>query len=163
VTPEDLVEIEEIKRLKYRYVRLLNLKELDELAHCFAAEATAADGGGQYAYQGREAIMAFLRSNPGGTTVLTSHKVHQPEIDRTGPDWARGVWGLEDVVVSTEFGITIRGSAFYTDEYLKLDGSWRIRSTGYKRVYEEMEPRVADLKVTASWRGTGGKSQIPAR
>lgn len=163
MTPEDLVEIEEIKRLKYRYVRLLDLKEWDELADCLTEDAIAAYGGGEYACQGREAIMEFLRSNLSGTSMLTSHKVHQPEIDLTGPDTARGVWGLEDIVVSTEFGVTIRGSAFYTDEYLKVDGSWRIAYTGYKRVYEEMEPRATDLKLTASWWGTGGKSQIPAR
>jgi hypothetical protein len=163
VTPEDLVDIEEIKRLKYRYVRLLDLKEWDELADCFAEGATAAYGGGEYAYQGRDAILEFLRSNLSGTGTLTSHKVHQPEIDLIGPDRARGVWGLEDVVISTETGVTIRGSAFYTDEYLKLDGSWRISSTGYKRVYEEMEPRTSDVRLTASWWGTGGRSEIPTR
>jgi hypothetical protein len=163
VTPEDLVDMEEIKRLKYRYVRLLDLKEWDELADCFAEAATAAYGGGEYAYQGRDAILEFFRSNLGGTGTLTSHKVHQPEIDLIGPDRARGVWGLEDVVISTESGVTIRGSGFYTDEYLKLDGSWRISSTGYKRVYEELEPRTSDVRLTASWWGTGGRSEIKTR
>jgi hypothetical protein len=163
VTPEDLIDIEEIKRLKYRYVRLLDLKEWDELAACFTEDATAAYGGGEYAYEGRNAILEFLRSNLSGTDTLTSHKVHQPEIDLIGPDRARGLWGLEDVVISTESGVTIRGSAFYTDEYLKLDGSWRISSTGYKRVYEEMEPRSSDARLTASWWGTSGRSQIPTR
>jgi hypothetical protein len=90
-----------------------------------------------------------------GTGTLTTHKVHQPEIDLIETDRARGVWGLEDVVVSTELGVTIRGSAFYTDEYRKLDGSWRISSTGYKRVYERWSHGVP----TSSSRRAGG---IPA-
>jgi len=32
MTPQDLVEIEAIKRLKYRYLRCLDLKLWDELA-----------------------------------------------------------------------------------------------------------------------------------
>jgi hypothetical protein len=82
--------------------------------------------------------------------MLTSHKVHQPEIELTGPDTATGTWGLEDVVILTEPGLTIRGAAFYRDDYVKVDGDWRIKHTGYRRVYEEMGPRPADLKLTAN-------------
>src|SRR5437588_1014154 len=109
VTPEDLVEIEAIKRLKYRYVRLLDLKEWDELAELFVADATASYGGGQYSFEGREEIMAFLRRTMERTSMLTSHKVHQPEIELTGPDSATGTWALDDVVNHTELGVTIRG------------------------------------------------------
>ena len=62
----------------------------------------------------------------------------------------------------TRFEITIRGAAFYTDEYVKQGGRWLIRSTGYKRTFEEMQSRkdVPGLKLTASWWGTGGQSDI---
>jgi hypothetical protein len=30
---------------------------------------------------------------------------------------------------------------------VKVDGEWRIKHTGYERVYEEMEPRSGDIKL----------------
>jgi hypothetical protein len=150
MTPEDLVEIEAIKRLKYRYVRLLDLKEFDELETLFLEDATASYSDGVYAFDNRAGILDFLRSALGSTSMLTSHKVHQPEIELTGPDSATGVWGLEDVVILADAALTIRGAAFYNDEYAKVDGEWKIRHTGYRRVFEEMGPRPAELKLTAN-------------
>ena len=60
----------------------------------------------------------------GAETFHSSHKMHHPEIDLTGPDSAKGVWALDDVVVDTQWNITIRGASFYDDEYVKRDGRW---------------------------------------
>ena len=40
--------------------------------------------------------------------------------------------------METAWKITIRGAAFYEDEYEKSGGRWRIRRTGYRRTYEEI-------------------------
>lgn len=149
MTPDDLVELEAIKRLKYRYARLLDLKRWDELETLFIPEATASYSDGTYSFEGRDAIMEFLRGAMASPTMLTSHKVHQPEIDLTGPDTATALWALEDVVILADHDLTVRGAAFYRDEYVKLDGEWRIKHTGYERVYEEMERRSEDVKLTA--------------
>ena len=162
MTPETLVEIEEIKQLKYRYMRCLDQKLWDEVGHCFTEDATAAYSGGKYAYDGRDAIVEFLRTSMGAETFHSSHRVHHPEITLTTPDTATGVWALEDVVVETKWDIIIRGAAFYTDHYVKRDGRWWIQETGYKRSYEEMHSRkdMPSLRLTASWWGTDGQSQI---
>ena len=148
MTPEDLVEIEAIKRLKYRYVRGIDLKEWDELETLFVPDATATYSDGKYSFEGRGAIMAFLRDSMASTNMLTSHKVHQPEIDIDG-DRATATWALEDVVVHLDYNLRISGAAFYRDEYVKQDGEWKIKHTGYERVYEEMQPRSDDTKLTA--------------
>ena len=44
MTPEDLVEIEAIKRLKYAYARCIDQKLWDEIATLFTADAVAASG-----------------------------------------------------------------------------------------------------------------------
>jgi hypothetical protein len=80
------------------------------------------------------------RVGPG--TRISSHRVHQPEIELTSPTTATGVWALDDVVIETEAKLTIRGAAFYHDEDVKIGGEWKIRRTGYKRIYEEMESRT---------------------
>ncbi|TML81320.1 MAG: nuclear transport factor 2 family protein [Actinobacteria bacterium] len=102
MTPEDLVEIEAIKRLKYRYARLLDTKDFEGLSELFVKDATASYSGGQLSYDGRDAIIGFLRTVLGPTTMLTSHLVGQPEIELTGPDSADGRWALQDLVIITE-------------------------------------------------------------
>jgi hypothetical protein len=158
----DLHELEAIKRLKYRYLRCLDQKLWDELADCFTEDARSSYGGGRYAFEGRDAILEFLRKAMGAPSFLSSHRAHHPEIDETGPGTAIGVWALEDTVIETRAGITIRGAAFYTDEYVKVDGAWKIRFTGYQRTYEEVESRRdrPGLRLTASWFETGGRSEM---
>jgi SnoaL-like domain len=164
MTPADLVELEAIKQLKYRYLRCLDQKLWDEIAECFTEDAAAAYSGGKYSFDGREAIVDFLRRSMGAETFLSSHRVHHPELELRSASEATGVWALEDVVIEEKWGVTIRGAAFYTDEYVKQGGRWRIRRTGYKRTYEEIQPRkdVPGLRLTASWWGTGGRSELPA-
>ena len=155
MTPEDLIDLEAIKRLKYRYVRLIDLKEWDELETLFVPDATATYSDGKYSFEGRDAIMAFLRESMASTDMLTSHKVHQPEIEVDG-DRATATWGLEDVVIHLEYNLRISGAAFYHDEYVKQNGDWKIKHTGYERVYEEMQPRADDIKLTARrWKPDG--------
>jgi hypothetical protein len=163
MTPEDLIEIESIKQLKYKYLRCLDQKLWSEMAECFTEDASSAYSGGKYSYQGRDAILEFLEGAMGHDGFLSSHRVHHPEIELLSPTEATGVWALDDVVIDTRFDITIRGAAFYTDGYVKRDGRWLIQSTGYKRTFEEMQNRkdVAGLKLTASWWGTDGKSDLP--
>ena len=159
MTPEDLVEIEHIHQLKYRYVRFIDQKRWDDLAGLFLDDATSSYGGGAVNLAGRPAIMDFLTGTMADETMLTSHKVHQPEITLDG-DRAEGVWALDDVVILAEANMTVRGSSFYEDRYVKVDGEWRIAHTGYRRVYEEIEPRSPDVKLTASWWGTDGRSKL---
>lgn len=164
MTPEDLVEIERIKRLKYRYLRGLDQKRWDEVADCFTDDAVAAYSGGAYEFAGREEIVAFLVRAMGAPSFHSSHRCHHPEIDLTSPTAASGVWALDDVVVDTAWDLTIRGAAFYDDEYHLVDGAWRIARTGYRRTYEEVVPRaaIAGLRLTASWWATDGRSELPA-
>jgi bile-acid 7alpha-dehydratase len=164
VTPEDLVEMEQIKRLKYKYLRCLDQKLWDEMVECFTEDAVAEYSGGKYTYNGRQAILDFLRRSMGAESFHSSHRVHHPELELTSGTTATGVWALEDVVVETKWEITIRGAAFYRDEYVKEQGRWRIRRTGYLRTYEEIQPRkdVPGLRLTASWWATGGRSELPA-
>ena len=161
---EDLLEIEAIKRLKYQYMRCVDMKLWQEMADVFVPEATAAYSAGHYSYEGRDAIIAWLRKGMSSDSFHSSHRVHQPEIDLLGPDRATGIWALEDYVIDTEHDIVISGSAFYHDRYVKRDGQWLIEHTGYERVFEQMESRKdrPSLRLTASIWTTGGASSIEA-
>jgi hypothetical protein len=166
MTPDDLVEIELICRLKYRYVRYIDTKDWRSLGELFTDDATASYGGGAKNLTGRDAVMDFLSTSMASESMLTSHKVHHPEIELTGADpdtgtsTATGVWALDDVVIMEDLGLVVRGSSFYDDRYVKAEGAWRIAHTGYRRVYEEMEPRSPEAKLTASWWATDGRSSL---
>jgi hypothetical protein len=161
-TLEDLLDIHAIQQLKHRYLRCLDQKDWDTLRTCFVDDAQASYGGGAKELSGRDAIMAFLTESMGSQGMLTSHRCTQPEIDLLGPDEATGTWALEDVVIHQDYGVTIHGASFYEDRYVKVDGDWRIASTGYKRTYEELWPRksVEGLKITADFWATGGRSSL---
>jgi len=142
MTPaEKLIEIEAIQRLKYRYMRGIDEKRWDLVESCFVPEATCSYSGGKYAFEGRDAVMKFLIESMDRPTFLSSHRVHQPEIDLTDEDTATGIWALEDYVIDEQHGLTIHGAAFYRDEYVKRDGEWKIRHTGYTRTFEQMQKR----------------------
>ena len=160
----ELLEVEEIKRLKYAYMRCVDTKRWDELAGLFVPEATAAYSAGHYCYEGRDEIVAWLKKGMERDSLMTSHSVHQPEITLEAPDRASGIWKLEDIVVDTQFDVTISGAAFYHDRYVKRDGRWLIEHTGYERIFEQIQSRkeLPGWKLTASMWTTGGASEIEA-
>jgi uncharacterized protein (TIGR02246 family) len=150
MTPEDLVEIEAIKNVKYRYLRAVDTRDWDLLATTLTEDATSAYSSGKLSYEGRDAIIEFLSGSMPAGDMLTSHKVHHPEIELTGPTTATARWGLEDVVIIVPANLTLRGAAYYEDRMVKVDGEWRIAHTGYRRLYEEMTPRK-DETITDHW------------
>ena len=137
----DLVAIEEIKRLKHRYFRTLDLKIWDEFADCLAEDVSARYGtqamDKPLHYDSRDDVVAFMRDNL-GPGIITIHIANHPEIDVDG-DTARGSWAFEDTVIVPDFKVQIRGGGYYVDTYRRDgDGRWRIASTEYERIYEAM-------------------------
>lgn len=132
----DLVEIEAIKQLKYKYQRCIDLKLFDELSECFAADAISSYGDGQYSFEGRDTIINFL-STALVPELLTLHTVHHPEIELVDATTARGTWVLEDWVLNTSDASKLHGAAYYSDTYVKTDAGWQIQSTGYTRIFED--------------------------
>lgn len=125
-------DIEEISRLKYRYLRLLDTKQWDEFAECFAPEATADYAG--LAFDNPQALVDYMRTNV-GDGVLTMHTVHHPEIEVAG-DEAEGVWYLHDKVLVDAYRFALEGAAIYRDRYVRTPQGWRIQHTGYQRTFE---------------------------
>jgi uncharacterized protein (TIGR02246 family) len=161
---QDLVELEAIKQLKYAYMRCVDTKAWDEMATLFVPEATCSYSAGRYHYEGRDAIVAWLKKGMDKPGFHSTHSVHQPELRLTGPDAAVGRWKLEDYVVDTDHDVVISGAAFYDDRYVKRGGAWLILHTGYDRIFEQLESRKdrPSLKLTASMWQTGGASRIRA-
>jgi hypothetical protein len=135
----ELLEIEAIKQLKYKYFRCLDTKCWDELAETLADDATAAYDSGKYAYDGKGAIMEFLSGSLGDRDIISLHMGHHPEIKLTGATDAEGTWYLEDYLIFAKADSRLRGAGFYRDRYTKTDGQWKIQHTGYVRTFEEIQ------------------------
>jgi hypothetical protein len=137
----DLVAIEQIRQLKYRYFRTLDLKLWDEFGDCLAEDVDAQYGthamGKPLHYDNRQGVVDFMTENLSNGTV-TVHVANHPEIEVDGGT-ATGSWAFEDTVIVPTFNVIIRGGGYYLDEYrLDPDGRWRIAATKYERIYEAM-------------------------
>jgi hypothetical protein len=135
----DLASIEEVRQLKYRYFRSLDLKLWDEFGDCLAEDIVARYGtqamDKPLHYDNRADVVTFMSENL-GPEVVTVHIAGHPEIKVDG-DTARGSWAFEDTVIVPAFKMMIRGAGYYVDDYRKDDdGRWRISSTRYERIYE---------------------------
>ena len=145
-----LEDLEAIKRLKYRYWRHLDLKQWDELAACFVADATVCYGDGRYRFTGVEAILRFLRESLGAESGSTTiHHGHHPEIELTGETTARGSWALYNYMFNEQQKRGIRIGAYYDDEYVKVGTEWKLRYVGYTTIFHEEWSRedVPSLRV----------------
>jgi SnoaL-like domain len=135
----DLVELEKIRQVKYRYLRCVDLKLWDEIGEVFTEDASADYGtpsaGRPLDLKCRDDIVGFLRDSL-GNGIITLHAAGQPEISIDG-DEATGTWRFTDTVIATDFKVVISGAAFYEDRYRRgEDGEWRISHTGYVRIFE---------------------------
>jgi hypothetical protein len=140
-------EIEAIQRLKYRYFRAVDLKQFDKLRHILTEDCTARYDHGNFALDGREAIIKFL-TDALPLSNMSLHQGHHPEIDLKSDNEAGGVWYFHDIVFYQKEQLRLEGSGYYEDRYRKVDGEWKIAHTGYRRNFEV----VTALGEVKSWR-----------
>lgn len=155
---EELVEIEAIKQLKARYARAVDTKDWALLATTLATDARSVYSDGAYSFEGRDAIIDFLKGAMDDGRFATMHHAHLPEIEITSDTTAEGVWYLQDVVVNageaTEYNPgrdVLVGTGIYHDEYVKREGEWLISMTGYERIFEYREPMHEDGVLVTRW------------
>lgn len=139
--PSDLVELEQIRQLKARYFRLLDQRRWAEWADVFTEDivATLQAVKREIRYEGRDNLVqnisAFLAD------AVTVHHGHMPELELTGPDTARGIWSMFDIVRKPE--TTLHGYGHYEEEYVKQDGTWRIKTLHLTRLHTELLPTAS--------------------
>jgi len=130
---QKLLDIEAIKCLKYRYIRLADEQRFEEWGEtCFTDDvylSTLELG----AFEGREAVVAAV--SRGYRTAFTIHQVHMPEIAFTGPDNATGIWSLSDYTTFEHDGARHIewGRGRYDEEYVRTEQGWRISRSVFRR------------------------------
>lgn len=138
----DLESIELIKQLKARYFRgvdTCNIELLKKTVFTPDAKIHFISTTYDLHFEGwREQLEDFYR-NAFTATKFGMHLGHMPEITVNG-DHATGLWYLHDIFFNLDVQKIVEGSAIYEDEYVRLDGEWRIRSSRYERLLEFIKP-----------------------
>ena len=155
---ERLQDIEEIRQVKHRYLRCVDLKLWDELGDTLTDDATLDTGTSAFGrlaeITGRTEIIAFVRARL-GPAMLTGHTASQPEITVDG-DTAAGVWAHHETVLATRHRMVITSAGFCEERYERgADARWRIARTSYMRTYEVMASLddLPSFKIIASLGG----------
>lgn len=150
---DELEEIEAIKRLKARYFRLLDTKQWERWGNVFTEDAVLDHPANRpEPIRGRADIVATVSA--GLADLVTIHHGHMPEIEITGPDTAKGIWAMYDLLLGpTPEGngqARYEGYGHYVERYAKgEDGRWRIAELHLRRLHLEIERHQRDVDLSA--------------
>ena len=143
---EKLLAIEEIKRLKARYLRCVDTKNWEEFKSVFAPDARfdISDDVPGCMLAGREKIVQAVSVPLGG--CVSVHHGHCPEIDITSDTTASGTWAMEDMLRweagSAYPNRTLHGYGHYVATYEKIGGQWHIKSMKLQRLRVDVGART---------------------
>jgi hypothetical protein len=120
----ELRDIEAIKQLKSRYIRMVDTQDWDGWRETMADHIVQVTDMG--VVQGREEIIEAVSEGLAGGSIV--HHTNAPEIELTGPDTARGTWATEDLVRVTVGGapLEFHGHGHYHDEFVRTPDGWRV-------------------------------------
>jgi hypothetical protein len=144
-----LTDIEAIKKLKHGYLRLLDCKQWDEIKECLTDDVSASFLGGKMKFHGIDDLIGFFVEFLPATRI-SNHMGHHPEIEIIDESSATGTWSVQTYIIDTQANISLGGVSIFHEEYVKVNGTWKIRSMSCYRIYEEMWNRsdIASLKLT---------------
>lgn len=121
---QKLIDIEEIRTLKYRYAALCDRDYApDELASLFTADGIW-DGGSLGRAEGRDGIRDFF-TETGRLVSFAIHYMTNPIIEVDG-DRATGSWYLWQSLVIRETQQAYWLMAKYRDDYVREGGVWKF-------------------------------------
>ena len=136
-----LLDIEEIKNLKHRYFRAIDMADFDLLDEVFAENITIDYRGGTYRWEseGKNTIKESLR-HAFHNQSAAMHTAHHPEIDILSETEATGKWYLQDIFYNFDLDSVTQGTALYEDKYIKVNERWLIQYSEYDRIWEQVSP-----------------------
>lgn len=148
---ERLIAIEEIKQLKARYFRHMDMQDWDALYTLFTPDAVydATDAirngsgedsldqklGEEWINHGRDKIVPFIQNALAG--MVSVHHGHMPEITIHSATKASGIWPMTDKVqkhIDGQLVLSLEGEGHYWEEYERIDGTWMISFSRLTRI-----------------------------
>ncbi len=146
-----LLAIEDIRQLKARYFRTLDMRDWAAMGQVFCRDAlfdcregfvtTALDGTTSGSAgpltRGREAIMAWISDAFANQT--SCHHGHAHEVTLLGADEAEGIVAMEDYIFGPDRQtLVLHAAGHYHERYRIEDGAWRIAETRLTRLFSHL-------------------------
>jgi SnoaL-like domain len=128
-------ELEAIRRLKARYCRFLDTKDVEGWRAVFTTDvvvsldmAVSTGGADPKTAPPLEGVDSFVPMVLGSLeNAATMHHCHTPEITLTSATTATGIWAMEDWIIFDD-GHELHGAGHYHETYQKRDGGWQIKT-----------------------------------
>jgi|TARA_B100001250_G_scaffold150884_1_gene129348 hypothetical protein len=132
----ELIDVEEIKKLRLKYSYCMDARELDQLMEVFADGAVC--GYGPYGdWVGKDTIYNNYKEtfkDTLETPFVSMHVNTNHLVEITGPDTAKGRVYLIDLITKNMDGTDLEDGqsnilwlALYDEEYVKIDGEWKVK------------------------------------
>lgn len=122
-------DVEEIRRLKARYLRACDLKQVEDVRTCFLPGEIRIDYQGFPLFTDRDKFAETYREMACRDGVYDLHHASNADIELTGPDTATGRWSLNFRTILLAARQVTRLAVEYEDRYRKHDGRWWISET----------------------------------
>ncbi len=154
-----LIAIEDIRQLKSRYFRHMDLRDWPAMAQVFCRDAEFDCSEGFDAVplagamppagaeplpkgpvvHGRDAIIAWIAKSFASATSV--HHGHCHEITIDSATEAHGVIAMEDYIRGPDRGTPlVHAAGHYTERYRMEEGAWHIAATRLTRLFVERWP-----------------------
>jgi hypothetical protein len=127
-------DLDAIHQLKARYFRYVDTKHWSKLRMIFTEDARFE---GLWAAANHPDDFVTNLSRNLTEDVISVHRGFMPEIHSLGSEMARGIWAMSDYLTwepgsRAYLGVSlpgqrgIRGYGHYSEEYQRVDGTWKI-------------------------------------
>lgn len=137
-----------ITDLKYRYFIACDRHDVPTVRDCFAPDNAVIEFEGFPRCESRDQLADMMNSFGGRQGFYTMHHGHNPQIEFTGPDSARGVWALFFSSIDTNRGVVVELGGEYHEQYVRQGGRWYVQTTSFVRQYyrsQQMMPQQAPV------------------
>lgn len=124
-----LEDQEAIKTAKARYFNSIDQQDWEKLASCFCSDSVWESARRNVKVEGGAAIVKFIRNIEEGAHIVNGHHGHNFEIELLSATEARATCELYHYRDDKQLGERKISGAFYVDDYVKVDGVWKIKHT----------------------------------
>lgn len=136
---ERLVAVDDLKRLKSRRDRAVDMKDWATFEALHAPEHRSHNDGYEPWNSAAELVANVKKGLEGVTTI---HHSHTPDITFQSRVKASGIWAMEDNLywMQGDQEHWLHGYGFYHETYEKRNGQWVFTTRQLKRICVKMSP-----------------------